>query len=66
MDGVRGRARGAAHQRAARRARGTALPADGRDHGAGAQRARQDTGIEVPALGADERRPRAAHRAVRV
>ena len=27
----------AAHQRAARRARGTALPADGRDHGAGAQ-----------------------------
>ena len=42
------------------------VPADGRDHGAGAERAWEGAGVEVAAVGDDEPGPGAAHRGVRL
>ncbi len=60
VDGARRRTRGPSRQPATRGVARTPLPADGRNHRAGAQRTRQGRAIEVPTLGADERRPPAS------
>ena len=60
VDGARRRTRGPPDEPATRGVARPALPADGRNHRAGAQRTRQGRAIEVPTLGADERRPPAS------
>ena len=64
--GSGGRARGAGDESAARGAARAGVPADGRDHRAGAERTWEGAGVEIAAMGDDEPGTGAAHRGVRV
>ena len=66
VGGGDGRAGGAVDESAARGAPRAGLCTDGRDHGAGAERAREGAGVEIAAVGDDEPGAGAAHRGVRL